>query len=122
MYTYHGSKIKHFGKFGHNFPLESCVKDCALIEISSIDKYDVIILSFQVIHFFLEPGHSSKTFFLSCKKLQNYLTYVLSISSADLFMTKFDRLRFSITTIIQSKIQLLIVNIQFISYEFPDVF
>ena len=90
MYTYHGSKIKHLGKLGHNFPLESCVKDCALIEIPSIDKYDVIIFSFQVIHCLLEPGHSSKTFSLTCKKLKYFLTYVLCNSSADLVMTKFD--------------------------------
>ena len=32
------------------------------------------------------------------------------------------KLRFSTTSIIQSKIQLLIVNIYFIFYEFPDVF
>ena len=70
MYTYHGSKIKHFGKLGHNFPLESCVKDCALIKIPSIDKYDVIVFSFQVIHCFLEPGHSSKAFSLTCIKLK----------------------------------------------------
>ena len=88
MYTYHGSKIKHLGKFGHNFPLESCVKDCALIEIPRIDKYDVIKFSFQVIHCLLEPGHSSKTFSLICKKLRNFLS--ISISSGDLVMTKFD--------------------------------
>ena len=77
MYAYHGSKIKHFGKLGYNFPLESCVKDCALIEIPSVDKYDVIIFSFQVIHSFLEPGHSSKTFSLTWKKLHNLSTTIL---------------------------------------------
>ena len=86
-HVYHGIKIEKICKLCHYIPFETCIPDCPLIKVSSVDKNNIFIIISQIIYCFLKTCHSSKAFVCLWKQKENKYSkasYSTASNSTDL--------------------------------------